>query len=234
MRNRFTISTLCALLCAGAISACGGSSGGGSDNGVSSKSASDIVTAATNAMNKVSSLHVSGSVSSGSAPISLDLDLVSGKGGRGTMSESGLSFQIIVVSNNVYINGSPAFWQHFGGAAAAKQLDGKWLKTPATGDFASLAQLANLHTLLGSLLASHGATLTKGAKTTVNGHAVIGVKDSSNGGTLYVATTGQPYPIEVVKGGTSGGTIKFDSFDQSFSLTPPANSIDISSLASGG
>jgi hypothetical protein len=42
MRNRFTISTLCALLCAGAISACGGSSGGGSDNGVSSKSASDI------------------------------------------------------------------------------------------------------------------------------------------------------------------------------------------------
>jgi hypothetical protein len=150
------------------------------------------------------------------------------------MSESGLSFQIIVVSNNVYINGSPAFWQHFGGAAAAKQLDGKWLKTPATGDFASLAQLANLHTLLGSLLASHGATLTKGAKTTVNGHAVIGVKDSSNGGTLYVATTGQPYPIEVVKGGTSGGTIKFDSFDQSFSLTPPANSIDISSLASGG
>lgn len=234
MRNRLTISTLCALLCAGAISACGGSSGGGSDNGVAGKSASDIVTAATNAMNKVSSLHVSGSVSSGSSPISLDLDLVSGKGGKGTMSESGLSFQIVVVDKNVYINGSPGFWQHFGGAAAAKQLNGKWLKTPATGDFASLAQLADLHTLLGSLLASHGASLTKGAKTTVNGHSVIAVKDSSNGGTLYVATTGQPYPVEVLKGGSGGGKITFDGFDQAFSLSAPANAIDISSLASGG
>jgi hypothetical protein len=225
MRFPRRTSALCLLLLSAGIAGCGGAS----DNGVSAKSANAILQAATNSVEKVSSLHVSGSVTTGTSPISLDLDLVSGKGGKGTMSESGLSFQIIVTGGTVYINGSQAFWQHFGGASMAQVLDGKWLKGPATGNFASLAQLANLHQLLGQLIANHG-TLTKGSKTTVNGQSVIAVNDTTNGGTLYVATTGQPYPIEIVKSGTSGGTISFDKFNQSFSLTPPANSVDISNL----
>ncbi len=218
-------SALCLLLLAGGIAGCGGSS----DNGVSAKSPDAILQAATSAIEKASSLRVSGSVTSSSSPISLDLDLVSGKGGKGTMAESGLSFQIIVVNGTVYLNGSQSFWQHFGGSAMAQFLNGKWLKGPATGNFASLAQLANLHQLLGQLIANHGK-LTKGGKTTVNGQSVVALNDTTNGGTLYVATTGQPYPIQIVKGGSSGGKISFDRFNQSFSLVPPAGAVDISQL----
>jgi hypothetical protein len=229
MRPRFTSSTLVTLFAAGAISACGGSSSP-SGNGIASKSPDAIVSTATSAIDGVSSVHVSGSVVSGGTPISLDLSLVSGKGARGSMSENGLGFQLIGVGQYVYINGSPAFWSHFGGAAAAQLFQGKWLKAPATtGNFASLSSLTNLHQLLRGLLSSHG-TLSKGATTTVNGQKVVPVKDTSQGGTLYVATTGKPYPLEILKTGAAGGHITFDRFNQSVSLTAPAHSIDISQL----
>ncbi|MDQ6804228.1 MAG: hypothetical protein M3065_04540 [Actinomycetota bacterium] len=225
MRCRIAAWAACSLLVACAISACGG--GGSSGNGVASKSASEIVTAALGAIDSAKSAHISGSVISGNSPISLNLNLVAGKGGRGQMSEGGLGFQIEVIGNEVYINGSPAFWKHFGGAAAAAVFQGKWLKAPASGQFASLAQLSNLHALLGTVLSTHG-NLTKAGTTTIKGQNAIGVRDTSQGGTLYVATTGKPYPLEILKSGGQGGRIVLGNFDRPVTLTPPANAIDIS------
>jgi len=213
-----------------AVAACGGSSsGGGSDNGISSKSPDQIVSAVTSAVNGVNSVHVAGSVSNSGARTTLDLNLVNGKGGKGSMSQSGLGFKIVAVGNQVYINGSNAFWQKFGGSAAAQLLSGKWLKAPATGQLSSIASLTNVRTLFNQLLSSHG-TLAKGSTSTVNGQKVIAVTDKTNGGTLYVATTGKPYPVELIKTGSDGGKITFDQFNQSVTLSPPANSIDISKL----
>lgn len=201
------------------------------DNGVASQSANGIVDSATKAINGVTAVHVAGSLVSGGTPITLNLRLVANKGGTGSMSQSGLEFRIISLGNTVYLNGSQKFWEHFGGSAAATLFNGKWLKAPATGNLASVAQLTDLHKLLGSLLASHG-TLTKGSATTINGQKVIAVTDSNKGGTLYVSTTGQPYPVQVVKTGTDGGKITFDEFNQPVKLAAPAGAIDISKLQS--
>ena len=206
-----------------ALAACGGSSG----NGVAAKSPEQIVRAASSAITHAKSVHVSGSITIGGVPLRLDLTLVSGKGGRGQMSEGGLSFQIIDIDNTVYIEGSPAFWSHFGGSTAAKLLQGRWLKAPATGQFASIAELTNMQQLLGNLLLKHGS-LSKGPTTTVRGQRVVPVTGTAAGGVLYVATTGKPYPVEVKKQGSSGGEITFDRYDQPVSLTPPANAVDIS------
>jgi hypothetical protein len=159
--------------------------------------------------------------------INLDLDLVNGKGGRGSMSANGLNFRIISVGNTVYINGSDNFWSHFGGNAAVQLFRGKWLKGPATGNLASFADLTNLRTMFSRLLASHG-TLSKGPTATINGQKAIGITDTTQGGTLYVATTGKPYPLEISKSGSGGGKIDFTKFNESVSLTAPANPIDIS------
>jgi hypothetical protein len=230
MRIRLMASCACAVLLATAVTACGG--GGSSDNGVASKSPNDIVSAVNGAVAGVTSVHVSGSVATGGVPVSLNMHLVSGKGGTGSMAENGLSFQIISVGNNVYINASQAFWQHFAGSAAAALLNGKWLKAPASGQFASLAQLTDLQSFFNQLLSNHG-TLSKGATSTVNGQKVVAVTDTTHGGTLYVATTGKPYPVEIVKPGAQGGRIYFDQFNQSVTLTPPAGAIDISQLGGG-
>lgn len=213
------------------VAACGGSSGGGgsSDNGISSKSPDQIVSAVNAAVNGVNSVHVAGSVSNSGSQTTLNLNLLNGKGGKGSMSQAGLAFKIVAVGNQVYINGSNAFWAKFGGSAAAKLLSGKWLKAPATGQLSSIASLTNVHTLFNQLLSSHGK-LAKGSTTTVNGQKVIAVNDTTNGGTLYVATTGKPYPIELNKSGSDGGKITFDQFNQAVTLAAPANSIDISQL----
>ncbi len=218
-------AALSATVAVGLLSACGGSSG----NGVASKSPDQIVRAASNAIAHAKSVHVSGSIVTSGVPLNLDLTLVSGKGGRGQMSEGGLSFRIVDVAQTVYIQGSPAFWQHFGGGAAARLLEGRWLKAPATGQFASIAELTNMQQLMGNLLLNHGS-LSKGSTTTVRGQSVVPVNGTATGGTLYVATTGKPYPVEIKKQGTSGGRIEFDRYDQQVSLTPPSNSVSLSQL----
>jgi hypothetical protein len=203
--------------------------GGASSNGVAAKSPDAIVAAATNAIRGAKSVHVSGSIVNSGSPVTLDLNLAAGKGGGGRMSENGLSFRIIVLKRVVYINGSDTFWRHFGGNAAAQLFHGKWLRGPASGQLGSVAALTDLQSLFSKLLSTHGA-LAKGSTSTVDGQKVVAVKDTTKGGTLYVATTGKPYPIEVSKTGPQGGHVIFDRYNEAVSLSAPANSIDVSKL----
>jgi hypothetical protein len=203
--------------------------GGATDNGVASKSPDAIIAAATSAVSGVKSVHVAGSLVSGGVPISLDLTLVARKGGSGQMTLRGASFRIVAVNQVVYINGSDSFWRTVGGGAAAQLLHGRWLRAPASGQFGSVASLTDLSTLFNKLLSSHG-TLAKGGTSTVAGQKVVAVNDTTEGGTLYVATTGKPYPVQISKTGAQGGRIVFDRYNESVTLSAPANSIDLSKL----
>ncbi len=235
MRFRGAYVAVSIALVAALLSACGGSGGssGGSDNGVASKSAEAILAATTAATSNLSALHMSGSLTSNGTPITLDLYLVSGKGATGTLSENGLSFKLISVGKLVFINGSAKFWEKFGGKAAATLFNGKWLKTTTSSpSFGSLAALTNLHDLFGKLLGSHGA-LKKAAATTIDGQKVIGLTDTAKGGTLYVATTGKPYPVQLTSPKPGTGHITFSGFNQPVSITAPSSSVDISQLTGG-
>lgn len=230
LRTSTLAGPLLALALAG-VSGCGGSSSSG--NGIAAKSPAEIVSAAKAAADSASSVHVTGSIVNGGAAIALDMELLNGKGGRGRLSESGLSFELVEVGGNVYIKGSPAFYRHFAGTAAAQLLDGKWLKAPAgTGSFASLSALTDLRKLLDSTLTSHGS-LSKGATSTIEGQPAIGVKDLTRGGILYVASTGKPYPLEITKSGSGGGKVSFTHWNAPVTLTAPANAVDLSQLQSG-
>jgi hypothetical protein len=215
----------------GVVVVLGGGSGNPTpppSNGVASDPAADVVRAASTAITGVRSVHVTGTTG-GASPVTFNLYVVNGKGGRGTMSMRGTSFQIIRIGNSVYLKGSDAFLRHLGGEAAAQLFSGKWIKGPATGEFASFAGLTNVQMLFSELLSSHG-TLTKGSITTINGQRAIAVQDTSSGGTLYVATTGAPYPLKVSQGGSGSGGAQFSQFNESFPLTVPANAVDLSEL----
>ena len=217
-----------AVVSAAVLAGCGGSKS--SSNGVASKSADQIVAAAKSAVESATSVHASGSGTDNGVPLVIDLHIVAGKGGKGTLSEHGVSFELVRIGDTAYIKGSAAFYKKFAGAAAAQLLQGKWLKASATtGQLASLTPLTDLVKFFDTALANHG-TLAKGSETTVHGVKVIGVKDTTKGGTLYVATTGKAYPIEVTKTGASGGTLTFDEWDKPVSLSAPPNAVDISKL----
>lgn len=236
MRNRpaFAAAPLfVALLLAIVLAGCGGSSSS-SGNGVADKSPNDILAATKAASEDAKSVHVSGSIVSNKSPITLDMSLLAGKGGRGQLSESGLAFELIQVGGTVYIKGTPAFYKHIGGSAAAQLLQGKWLKAPSSSaDFASLSQLTDLHQLVNQTLASHGS-LKKSGTTTINGQKVVGITDTTKGGTLYIATTGKPYPIAISKDGGGGGRITFDRWNSDVTLAAPKNAIDVAQLQSAG
>jgi hypothetical protein len=211
-----------------AVAGCGG--GSTRPSGVASKAPEQILAAASQAIEAANSVHVVGSVVDNGIQVRLDLHLARGRGGQGEVSENGLSFELISTGRVLYIQGSAAFWTHFGGANAAKLFHGKWLKAPDSGQFGTLGRLATTQGLVGQLLSKHGK-LSRGGRTTVDGQPAVGVVDRTQGGTLFVATTGRPYPLEIVKRGSNGGYVKFTDFNRPVKLTPPSKSI---SLPNGG
>lgn len=204
------------------------SSPAGPANGVVSQTPARIVAAASRAIETASAVHVVGAIVDNGIRVRLDLHLSRGRGGQGEVSENGLGFRLISTGKLLYIEGSNAFWDHYGGARAAKLFRGKWLKAPDAGQFGTLGKLATTQGLVGQLLGKHGK-LSRAGRTTVDGHPAVGVIDRTQGGTLFVATTGRPYPLEIVKRGANGGYVKFTGFNQPVTITPPSKSISLPS-----
>jgi hypothetical protein len=225
MRKRL-LTCLGGWLVVAALAGCGGSSSSG---GIASEQPKTILKDSLAAANSLKSVHASGTIESGGQHIALDMTLVGGVGGKGTISLNGLTFQLVGIKNFAYMQAPPSVWQKAGAPASAAQLlQGKWLKTPATGQFGSIAKLTDIHQLFNQLLTQHGQTLKKGGTTTVAGQKVVTV--ISGKGRLYVATSGKPYPIRLIKTGSDAGQLTFDRFNQTTKLTAPTNTIDLPSV----
>jgi hypothetical protein len=223
-------SALAVVLAGLLVAGCGGHGKSASSNSEASKSANSVLADATAAADSATSAHVSGSISSGGTPITIDLTMGKGKA-KGSMSTSGLEFDLIRVGDTAYIQGSDDFYKHFAGAAVAQLLHGKWLKASiVSGRYASLAPLTSISDLFGKVASNHGKLTNAGAKT-YNGQKVVEIRDKSDNSKLYVAATGKPYPMAIVGGKKNqSGTISFDNWNKSFSVSAPKGAIDISKL----
>jgi hypothetical protein len=210
-----------------ALAAVLGGCGGSSDNGVASKTASEILAASKSAAENASSVHVVSKSSQGPLTLTTNLQL-SSNGGRGQISGLGLNFEVIRIGNTLYVKGSPAFQKRLAGTTDLPP--GSWLKAPAnSGQLAQLAAFTNLPGELGRLLSSANP-VTKGATTTINRQKTIELKQTGKiyTGQIYIATTGQPYPIQILKHGHETGQTTLTNWNQPITLTPPANTITIS------
>src|SRR5881397_4025628 len=101
MRRRFLVGAAAVLALAG----CGGSS----SNGESKKSADQIVADAQKAALAASSVHVTGTITDNGMPLRLDMTIVKDRGGKGTLSESGATFELVRIGDTAYLRGSDAF-----------------------------------------------------------------------------------------------------------------------------
>ncbi len=156
---------------------------------------------------------------------------MSGKGGRGEITASGLRFQFVRLNQFVYVRGGSAFWRRVEGDAAARRLDGKWLKASASsGRFAFLASLTSLRLILPSV--PQHDRLAKGPTATVNGYKALAIKNMAGPGLAYVAMTGKPFLIETLITGLQPSHLIFGRYDEPVPLAVPANAIDVSKLGS--
>lgn len=227
------------LAAALAIDGCGSSSNTGpSANGVASKSPSEILAASSAAAQGASSVRVVDSSGAGPASLSLNLQLA-GDGGRTRVSLLGLAFEEIRVANTLYVKGDPAFYRRLGRVerlgAPVRVPRGTWLKAPAnSGKLAQLAAFTKRSEL--PLLLRSTGSLAKGAASIINGQRAIELKETAKlfTATLYIATTGKPYPIQLVKRGRESGQVTFSGWNQPVSLAAPAKTIELAKLAHKG
>jgi hypothetical protein len=213
--------------------ACGGSSSGGT--GIAAQSADQIVAATIAASKSAKSVHIVGHITQSGQELGLDLQLVNGKGGAGTIEIGGQPIDIVRLGSKAYFKADANFWTTYGSAAAAKMFAGKWLMGPATGgQLASFTQLTDVRAFFTRTFSKlKSGSYSKGDETTVDGQPVITIHDSK-GGVLYVATTGPPYPIKLSgKTAKSSGQMSFSDWDQPVTLTPPPHAIDMSKITGG-
>ena len=210
---------------------CGGTSGR-ADNGISKETPAQIIAELQAAVATATSVHVVGAGAAGGASLALDLQLVAGRGGSGRIAYNGLTIRIVRIGPKLYFKAGEAFLRQYAGAAAPL-LANRWFVVSAShAGFASFGQLTDIVTLTGHILASHG-TLAKGETTTIRGQPALAIIDTTGGATLYVATTGPAYPLELRPETGKTGLISFTDWDTPVSLTAPRDPVDYAKLTGG-
>jgi hypothetical protein len=205
---------------------------------VASKSPADIVAAATSAAQRASSVHIRARSANG--PLTLALDMSYAKDGAdGSVSVLGIDYRLIRIGETLYVSGNSRFYRGLArtlsghaARAVAELPAGAWLKATVGGGPASgLAAVTEMNSEL-ALILGRGTSVAKAAETTVNGQQAIELEQAAKlyNGSLFIATTGEPYPILERKTGRETGQTTFSSWNQPVTLTPPANATDISQL----
>lgn len=222
--QRVVATVVPVLAAAGLLTACGGAS----SNGEAAKPATQILADTQKATGAASSVHVSGSGTVSNS--SLKIDVVAGHSrGGGTITAGGAVLNLILDTPNIFIKANQATIDALtGNAALAHSEADRWLQTSTTDpSIGSLSELLDITKLPKTF--TFGGTPTKKALTTFAGVSAIPLLDPKSGGTLYVASTGQPY-ILGIKGAPSGGgaTLSFDHYNHAKVPGTPPDPIPLS------
>ena len=200
---------------------------GPGSNGLASKSPNQIVQAAVTAVQKASGFEMSGTGNFGGGVTGFDFK-VRGSNVDGSMALDGSTVDLEMLAGNVYFKAPAAFWTTEGATGdVVTQYANRWVEIPASSasssGFPDISSLTNIS----SALEKHG-TLASGGTGTVNGQAAVFVKDTTNGGTVAIATTGPGYPLRLTStSGSTSGAITFSNWDGVSAFAAPPNPISI-------
>jgi hypothetical protein len=197
-------------------------------NGVEKLSAAGIVAKARKAAEQASTVHVKGDITEKGQRIRFDVRLLADRGGTGTLTLRGGSVRITRIGTRVYMKADSAFWTRMAGPSMAKLMVGKWLKgSTSEPDTDGLIFLTDIDTLVTELFKdTRGEVLHKGREQRAGGHRAITVTvKSTDGGVLYVALDGKPYPLRIQSlDAEEPGKVEFLDYDEPFTLkAPPAS-----------
>jgi hypothetical protein len=209
------------VLMAGIVAGCGG---GGNGNGLANKPADTVVAATLRAAKAATLVHVVGAGKDNGRPLRIDVWMGKSRG-KGHLEESGVGFDLVRIGDDVYVKGGDAFLRRFAGAAGVARFHGRWLRsTTANAQFRSLAGLTDLAGFFDAVVGQHGKIVNKG-ETTRGGEQVVEIRDTTQGGSLFVAADGDPYPLAVA-GGTNQGDIAFTDWNGDEPIAAPRSSVD--------
>jgi hypothetical protein len=175
-------------------------------------------------------VRLSGSVVTNGRTYTLDMRLTD-DGGSGSVTSKGSTFRLLKVGEQLFLKADAAFWSHEDGkadddksdAAAAKKLDGMYVKVPTDDPaYKRFSGFTDKDVLLEGLLSLHGELSTDGRHEQSGTRTIRLTGDDGSGGTLDVSLEGTPYPLRLVRAGDAG-TIRLSDWGKSFKLEEPSD-----------
>lgn len=202
-------------------------------NGEAAKSATTVLADAKHATEKSHSVHVFGAITQQGSTTSFNIKIGHNEGG-GTVSQGGVSFDIVLHRTKVYLKAGKATWTKLANATAAALLAGRWIQTTtANKDYVDLAKLMDIDNLTNQLTPS--GKLIKKRTTAYHGQSAIPLFDSGpGGGTLYVAARGTPYVLGITGTKSTPGSLRFTGYNATKIPPAPKNSINLNALEAAG
>jgi hypothetical protein len=214
----------------------GSPAGAAAPNGISSKSAAQIVSTAIKTSAAASSFSVDGSVTQSGSTVSLDLSVSSSGRSEGTTIDGGTA-HVVELGPVAYFKADNSFWSQNGNTADAQLLAGKWVYGPiSSSTFSSFKSFLSPRQIIGSFFSGGQGPFKKGGTSSIGGQAVIGIigKGSNQNGTLFVATTGKPFVVKLQAKASSGsGAITFSRYNRPVRPSKPAGAINLQQLGGG-
>lgn len=202
-------------------------------NGVATKSAPAIVDAAGAALVSARTFEIVATSEGSSTPASVTFKIGGKNVGEGSFVSSSLSFQAEELHGIDYFR-SKTVWSQVGGPTLQGALGDRWVYISA-----SSATATELTAVFGTLTSppTVAKQLTKDAQTSVrgkvgniDGEPVISVTEPK-AGTIYVATTGRPYPLRWEQGRV--GRVVFSDFGARFDIKAPKHAVDLAAILAG-
>jgi hypothetical protein len=168
--------------------------------GLAALTGAEIMNKAAEAFSKVTSYHLKGKVVTEGQTVEVDISVV-GDTEKGTIVAEGTSIEIIELKDGSYVKSDALFAQMFDDpsmdaatkAALQKTMKGKWLKMAPSESDTILPKPSEL------FKPGDFGAVAKGDTSTINGMPVIALEDRS-GGKVFIALTGEPYPVRVDAG----------------------------------
>jgi hypothetical protein len=230
------------------VSACGSAGTGSAPPVEGNKSPVQVIHDAAAAIRSIHSFHMSGTITSGSSTVGIDLRVEDPGTIAGSLTYQGATAQILIVNGRSYLSGQ-SFFTLFAGAAAGQLIGNQWAEIPAasaSGLETGLDSFADTTKFANCLDSSATATKLTKATASYNGAPVVAV---TGGDTIVeVADAGAPYPMRLSVSGSTGllistspcsaqsaaasstttapsGTLTFDHWGSTFSIVAPKSFI---------
>jgi hypothetical protein len=199
-------------------------------NGIAALPAPEVIRQAKQAFTDARTLRVLANLSDGGQPLRLDLHIAGSRGGIGTITTNGATFQLLRIGNEAYIKAAEPAWRKLGAGDGASLLVGKWVKVPTNDkDFADVIAFTDISSLGKMIFDGSDVGVPDVGQVKFRGADAVRLTDPDGGGTIFIsAATGPAYPLrlQVLAPKSDAGTIDFLEFNRPFALgRPPAEQV---------
>jgi hypothetical protein len=222
------VALVAAVLAASQLASCAAA-----PNGFQAKSGPAILRAAGSALEAAKTFEIEAISTTSGHQASLTFEIGGPNLGEGSFASSSLSFEAEELNGLDYFR-SHTLWAQVGGSSLQSALGYRWVyvsaKSSTAAELTAVFSSLTSPTVLADQLTGKAASAVRGRATTFSGQPVVAVTTPGSG-TVYVAITGEPYPLKWLQ--SSQSQVTFSKFGQDFGITAPKGALNLEAILAG-